>query len=339
MNADHRPAPPGAGRRLRAIFLGTPDFAVPSLRALLDHVDLLAVVTQPDRPQGRGRRVAPPPVAQLAHKLGLRVLQPARLKGPAVVESLRALGPDIIVTVAYGKIIPPEILGLPPMGCVNVHPSLLPRYRGASPIQAAIADGLAETGVTIMYQSETLDAGDIILQRRVPIDPADTARTLEATLAAAGAQALVDALRLVAEGKAPRMPQDPSQATYVGKLKKEDGRIDWTRPAAALVNVVRAMDPWPSAYTQHRGKLLKIWKCAAVPEASLAQPGTVVRIGEGEGFVVAAGEGGLLVREVQPEGGRRMTADDYARGSRLLVGERLGELTDGNAGAREGRSA
>ncbi len=314
-----------AAPRLRAVFLGTPDFAVPSLRALVDEVDLLAVVTQPDRPQGRGRRVAPPPVAEIAPQLGLRVLQPARLKDPAVIEALRALGPDIIVTVAYGKIIPPQILALPPLGCINVHPSLLPKYRGASPIQAALADGERETGVTIMYQSEALDAGDIILQRRIAIEPTDTAQTLEAKLADAGARALVEALRLIAAGKASRSPQDESKASYVGKLTKDHGRIDWTRSAEALVNFIRAMDPWPSAYTTHAGRLLKIWGGTAVqgPATGHAAPGTVVEIRHGEGFVVSTGAGALLVSEVQPEGRRRMSADEYARGARLELGERL----------------
>src|SRR5713226_5361139 len=317
-------------RRLRTIFLGTPEFAIPSLRALRDKVELVAVVTQPDRPQGRGRKVAPPPVAQVARELGVPVLQPVKLRDPAVVDALRALRPDVIITVAYGKIIPPEILALPPLGCINVHPSLLPKYRGASPIQSALADGQRETGVTIMYQSEALDAGDIILQRRVPIEREDTAQTLEAKLADVGAQALVDAVRLIAQGRAPRTAQDASQVTYVKKLTKEDGRLDWTRNAAALVNFVRAMDPWPSAYTRHRGRLLKIWKATPIEKSrpGATRPGTVVEVRRGEGFVVTAGEGALLVTEVQPEGRRRMTADEYARGARLEVGEQLGEAAN-----------
>lgn len=321
-----------SGRRLRAIFLGTPEFAIPSLYALRDKVELLAVVTQPDRPQGRGRKVTPPPVAQVARELGVPVLQPVKLRDPAVVEALRALRPNVIVTVAYGKIIPPQILMLPPLGCINVHPSLLPKYRGASPIQAALANGERETGVTIMYQSETLDAGDIILQRRVPIAPDDPAQTLEARLAEEGAHALVEALALIADGKAPRRPQDESQATYAGKLTKESGRIDWTQPATALVNFIRAMDPWPSAYTWHRGKLLKICKGQALEGAPAAQPGVVTEARRGEGFVVATGQGGLLVTEVQPEGRRRMTADEYVRGTHLQVGERLGEPAPEAAG-------
>src|SRR3989449_8435578 len=252
-----------SARRLRAVFLGTPAFAIPSLRAVLDEVEVLAVVTQPDRPRGRGRQVTPPPVAQVARALGLRVLQLARLNDPAVRDALRALQPDVIITVAYGKMIPPSILALPPRGCINVHPSLLPKYGGAAAIQSAIADGQRETGVTIMYQSEALDAGDIILQRRVPIESYDTAQTLEARLADEGARALVEALRLIAEGMAPRIPQDASAAAYVKKLTKENGRLDWTRPARALANVIRAMDPWPSAYSTHRGRLLKIWKGTA----------------------------------------------------------------------------
>lgn len=318
--------------RLRTIFLGTPEFAVPSLRALHDKVELLAVVTQPDRPQGRGRKVAPPPVARVAREMGVFVLQPAKLRDPAIVETLRALRPDVIVTVAYGKIIPPQILTLPPLGCINVHPSLLPKYRGASPIQAALANGERETGVTIMYQSEALDAGDIILQRRVPIAPDDTAQTLEARLAEEGARALVEALTTVADGKAPRRPQDESQSTYAGKLTKESGRIDWTRPATALVNFIRAMHPWPSAYTWHRGKLLKIYKGKALEDAPGAQPGVVTEAQQGEGFVVATGQGSLLISEVQPEGRRRMTADEYVRGTHLQVGERLGEPTPEAAG-------
>jgi len=275
-------------------------------------------------------------VAQVARELGVPVLQPVKLRDPAVVEALRALRPDVIVTVAYGKIIPPQILTLPPLGCINVHPSLLPKYRGASPIQAALANGERETGVTIMYQSEALDAGDIILQRRVPIAPDDTAQTLEARLAEEGAHALVEALVLIADGKVPRRPQDESQTTYAGKLTKESGRIDWTQSATALVNFIRAMDPWPSAYTWHRGKLLKICKGQALEGASASQPGVVTEARRGEGFVVATGQGSLLVTEVQPEGRRRMTADEYVRGTHLQVGERLGEPAPEAAGRTTG---
>lgn len=318
--------------RLRAVFLGTPAFAVPSLRALLIIAEVLAVITQPDRPKGRGRPTVAPPVAVFARERGLRVLQPAKLRSPEVLQTLRELAPDIIVTAAYGKIIPKEILDIPRRGSINVHPSLLPKYRGASPIQAALSDGQRETGVTIMYQSMELDAGDIILQRTVPIDPHDTAQTLEEKLAASGAEALVEAVRLIAEDRAPRIPQDPSQATYVGKLSKEHGRIDWSGAATRLLDFIRAMDPWPSAYTWHRGQLLKIWKADVVPGAGA--PGTVVEVRRGQGFVVGTGDGGLLVLEVQPEGRRRMSADEYARGARLQIGDVFGEPGEMRPGAK-----
>ncbi len=311
------------GRRLRAVFLGTPEFAVPALQAVDAIAEIVAVVTQPDRPKGRGRHVVSPPVADAARALGIPLLQPGRLKSPEVIARLRELAPDVVVTVAYGRIIPREMLALPPLGCINLHPSLLPKYRGASPIPRAIEAGDAVTGVTIMYQSEELDAGDIILQREAPIDPADTAASLEDKLAGIGATALVDALELIAAGRAPRRAQDHDAATYVGKLTKEDGRMDWARPASVLGDFIRAMDPWPSAYTTHRGRLLKIWQASAVPDPDGGPPGSVVDVRPGEGFVVATGGGGLLVTGVQPEGRRRMTADEYARGARLQPGEQL----------------
>jgi len=307
---------------MRAVFFGTPEFAVPSLLALLETCQVVAVVTQPDRPRGRGRVLASPPVARVARQRGIPVLQPVRLKAPEVIEQIRSYQPHLIVTAAYGKIIPKEILDLPPLGAINVHPSLLPRYRGASPVSAAIRHGETTTGVTIMYQSMELDAGDIILQRTTPIAPEETARTLEARLAVLGAEALVDAIGLIAQGRAPRIPQDSGQATYAGKLEKAHGRIDWTRPAAELVNLIRAMDPWPSAYTWHRGRLLKVWRAEALPGEG--RPGTVVEIRRGEGFVVGTGDGTLLIREVQPEDRRRMSADEFVRGVHLQAGEVLG---------------
>ena len=310
--------------RLRTVFLGTPEFAVPSLVALLGETDVLAVITQPDRPKGRGRQVAPPPVAGVAQAQHLRLLQPVRLRSPELIETLRAIAPDVHVTVAYGRIIPREVLDLPPLGSINVHPSLLPKYRGASPISAAILNGETETGVTIMYQSMELDAGDIILQRRAPIAPDDTTRTLEARLARLGAEVLLEALRLIASGSAPRTPQDHSAATYAGKLEKEHGRVDWTKPPRDVVNLVRAMDPWPSAYTTHRRGLLKVWRATSAEGSVGGEPGTVVGVGGGSGIIVACGGGAVRLLEVQPEDRRRMSADDYARGARVTVGERLG---------------
>lgn len=238
--------------------MGSPAFALSSLRVLEAQVQLVAVITQPDRPAGRGRLMAAPPVARYARERGLPLLQPKGLRNPAAIQAVADLAPDLLATVAYGRIIPAEMLAIPPLGAVNAHPSLLPAYRGASPIQQAIADGQSETGVTILFQTAALDAGDIILQQRTAIGPEETAGEVEGRLAEVAASLLVQALQLIAEGRAPRRPQEETAATYVGKLTKEDGRIDWTRPAEAIANLVRAMDPWPSAYTRRGGRLVKI---------------------------------------------------------------------------------
>lgn len=303
--------------------MGSPAFALPSLRALEGAVSLVAVISRPDRPAGRGRQIAAPAVARYARERSLPLWQPKGLRSPAAVQQIAAGAPDLLVTVAYGRIIPAEVLAIPPLGAVNAHPSLLPAYRGASPIQRAIADGQIETGVTIMFQTAALDAGDIILQRPMAIGPQETAGELEGRLADLAAALLLEAVGLVAEGRAPRHPQDEAAATYVGKLTKEDGRIEWARSAGTITNLVRAMHPWPSAYTHRGGRLLKIWR--ARPEHGLppAEPGTVLDVSE-EGILVAAAGGVLRVLEVQPEGGRRMDAPAYARGHRVAPGERWG---------------
>jgi methionyl-tRNA formyltransferase len=304
---------------MRVLFMGTPEFALPSLEALCRESEVVGVVSQPDRPKGRGQRLSPPPVVELARERGIPLLQPQRLKDPEVVSWVQERKPDLITVVAYGRIIPPEIFQLPPLGTINVHPSLLPRHRGPSPIPFAILCGDTETGVTVMYLSEEMDAGDILLQRRIPIDPEDTARTLEGKLAQLGARALLEAIALIREGRAPRIPQDPAKATVTRKLVKEDGRIDWSRPGEWICRLVRAMDPWPTAYTFRGGDLLKVWR--ATPEPGLmGRPGEVVAVGR-ESIVVAAGEGGVRVLEVQPAGRRRMTVEEFLRGYRVQVGE------------------
>jgi methionyl-tRNA formyltransferase len=306
---------------LRVVFLGTPAFALPSLRALASDTTLVLVVTQPDRPAGRGRRLTAPPVAAAARELGLRLIQPASLRSPAVQAEIAALRPDLLVVVAYGRIIPPGVLTIPPVGGINLHPSLLPAYRGASPIQAAIADGARTTGVTVMHLASELDAGDIILQREIAIDPEETAGELEARLAADGAALLRQAVERLARGDAPRIPQDHSRATYVGKVTKADGEIRWTRPAQDLVNHVRAMNPWPCAFTGWREGILKIWKAQATDERGV--PGTLLRA-DAQGIVIATGAGALVLLEVQPEAGRRMSAAEFVRGRRLDRAERFG---------------
>jgi methionyl-tRNA formyltransferase len=317
---------------VKIVFFGTPEFAVASLDAVLAAGEVVAVVTRADRPRGRGLHVEPPPVARAANEYALEVLQPQSLRDPAVAARLRGLAPDIGVLVAYGRIVPPEVLAIPPRGIVNVHPSLLPRYRGAAPIARAIAAGDPETGVTILYLSEELDAGDIVLQRRVPIAPDDTTRTLTARLADEGAALLTEALGLIEAGRAPRHPQDPSQATWAPRLTREEAAIDWRRPASAIVNLIRACDPWPVAFTyvDDRGapQELKIWRAqAASADASRrARPGSVLRppADDRAPLVVAAGEGTVLVHEVQPAAGRRMSAGAYVRGHPLAPGTVLG---------------
>lgn len=316
---------------MRIVFLGTPEFAVPALEAVLAASDVLAVVTRPDRPKGRGRRVEPPPVATAAMQYGLEVLQPVSLRDGAFLRRLREVAPDLLVTVAFGRLLPPAVLEVAPRGGINLHPSLLPRYRGAAPIPRAIVAGETETGVTVLYMSEEMDAGDIILQRAVRINPEDTSRTLEARLAREGADVLVEALRLLDAGKAPRRPQDPAQVTFAPKLSQAEGLIRWTDPAERIVNLVRAFDPWPVAYTLREGERLMIWRATALadtpaPPGGRPVPGTVLRAApvEGEPLVVAAGEGSVAIHEVQPASGRRMSAAAYLRGHPLVPGTVLG---------------
>lgn len=299
---------------LRVVFLGTPAFALPSLRALAQAAAVVGVVTQPDRPAGRGLVSVPPPVAMAAREMGLVLLQPESLRSAEALADLSALRPDLLVTVAYGRLIPGAVLALPPRGCINLHPSLLPEYRGASPIQRAIADGAIATGITVMHLSEELDAGDIVLQRRVEIGPEETAGELEARLAEEGAALLLEAVGQIARGEAQRLVQDHARATYAGKLSKADGAIHWAHPAQALANLVRAMNPWPCAHTTWRGGVLKVWRARAADGQGL--PGQVLGVGE-SGITVAAGEGAVVLVEVQPEGGRRMSAAAFARGHRV----------------------
>ena len=308
---------------MKLAFLGTPEFAVPSLEAVLAVGDVVAVVTRPDKPQGRGLRVTPPPVAVVATQYALDVLQPATLRDHDFLARLRRLEPDLIVVVAYGRILPPEVLAVAPMGGINLHPSLLPRYRGAAPIPRAITAGDTETGVTVLHMSEDLDAGDIILQRRVPIRADDTSATLEPRLAREGAALLVEALGLLESNRAPRQPQDPSRVTLAPRLTQEEALIRWNNTAGTIVNLVRAFDPWPVAYTLRDGAPLKIWRAVARPIGGPGLPGTVLEP-ERDRLVVVAGDGAVELLEVQPASGRRMPAADYLRGHPFPPGTVLG---------------
>lgn len=309
---------------MRVVFFGTPEFAVPSLEAVLAASEVVAVVTRPCRPRGRGLHVEPPPVARVATEYALDVLQPGSLRSPEFLTRLRSCSPDLLVAVAFGRIIPPEALAIPPRGGINLHPSLLPRYRGAAPIQRAIAAGDTETGVTVLHITEELDAGDIVLQRAVPIAPEDTAETLEARLAQEGAALLAEAIRLIEAGEAPRRPQDPALVSFAPKITREEALIRWRDPASRIVNLVRAFVPWPVAYTMRDGEALRIWRASAADLSGA--PGTVLSAGTGEGepIAVAAGQGAVLLHEVQPASGRRMSAAAYVRGHRLAPGTVLG---------------
>lgn len=311
-------------RELRIVFMGTPDFAVPSLTALQgSYHHILAVVTQPDRPKGRGYNLTPPPVKVWAQKFGLEVLQPVSMKDGNFLACLRSLAPDLIVTAAYGRILPKEVLFLPLKGSINVHASLLPAYRGAAPIHRAIINGEQRTGVTIMYMNEEMDKGDIIKQAVVSINPEDTAGSLHDRLARIGAELLLEVLDLIACGRAPRYPQDEAKASYAPPLRPGEGKIKWDEPAERLFNLIRGMTPWPGAYTFYRGKRLKVWKAQPLDASYKASPGEVYMVSD-EGIAVGTSEGLLLLKEVQPAGKRKMTVNAFIKGYPISEGEVLG---------------
>ena len=307
------------------IFMGTPGFAVPSLRALLDaEAPILLVITQPDRPRGRGRRVAAPPVKKLAQERGLPVYQPKKVKSPEAVERITALGPSCLVVVAYGQLLSAEILEIPPLGAVNVHASLLPKYRGPAPIHWALIQGEMETGVTTMFMDAGMDTGDILLQRKAAIHPEETAGSLHDRMAEEGARLLVETLDLLKRGSLEPRAQDSSQATYAPMLAKEDGKVDWHEEAKRICCRIRGLDPWPGSFTSWQGKRLKLFGCRALSISTQAEPGTVIAAAE-DGLQVAAGEGAVLIETVQLEGGRPLAVTDFLRGHHFQVEDKLGE--------------
>ncbi len=313
----------GPVKAVRLVFLGSPSFAVPSLETLLDAGHEVAlVVTQPDRPAGRGRRVAAPPVAQCARARGLPVWQTSLLKGAEAEARLRAVRPDAMALAAFAALVPRNLLDLAPLGVLNVHPSLLPRWRGASPIQAALLAGDDVTGVTIIRLVAALDAGPILKQARVPIAPEDDYLTLEPRLAALGARLLLRALEGAARGEIEPRPQDDGQATYCQRIEPGDGRIDWSQPAEAIWRQVRAYRGWPQAHTTWEGRTLKVLRAAPVPGLD-ALPGVVVSLPDGA-LAVGTGAGGLRLDEVTPEGRRPQSGAALARGHPGIVGARLG---------------
>ena len=303
---------------MRIVFMGTPDFAVPSLERLLDDGhEIAAVFTQPDKPRSRMKWIpSPVKAAALAH--GLTVLQPATVRDEAVLQQVRDLRAELLVVVAYGKILPKALLDIPTVAAINVHSSVLPRYRGAAPINWAILQGDTETGVTVQHLGEELDAGDIILVKKTPIDPEEDALQLTRRLADLGAEALSQAVKALADGTAPRTPQGEAVEPYAAMLSREMSPIDWNKPAQTIVNQIRGLIPWPCATMELDGKRLKVYR-GKVGEPTAARPGEVVSAGK-RGIAVAAGDGrAVLVLELQPEGGKRMAADAYLLGHPIHV--------------------
>lgn len=307
---------------MRIVFMGTPEFAVPSLKALVDSgEEVIAVVAQPDKPRGRGLKFTPPPTRVFAEERGIRVLQPLGIRTEDFLKELAELDPDIIIVAAYGKILPKSVLDLPEFGCLNVHASLLPKYRGAAPVNWAIARGEKVTGVTIMRMDEGMDTGDILLTREIPIDDDDTGETLSGKLSAAGAELLLQSLDCLRKGDLHALKQDDSLATYAPMLKKEDGRIDWRKPASEIRDLIRGMLPWPGAFTLLDGKILKIYR-AAISEGE-GKGGEVMQAPKGV-LRVGTGDGALDILELQLEGGKRLEARDFLSGRKIEPGTVLG---------------
>ena len=310
---------------MRLVFMGTPDFAAASLEALLKSNDsVVGIVTQPDRPKGRGQILTPSHVKLLAQREQIPLLQPLKMKDPEFLHALTEWKPDLIAVAAFGRILPPTILSLPPLGCINVHGSLLPKYRGAGPIQWAIINGETETGITTMLMDEGMDTGAMLLQEAIPITPDDTAGTLAPRLAEIGGKLLVETIaRLKASTLTPR-PQDASQVTFAPLLKKENGVVDWALPAIALANRVRGLSPWPGAYTTVAGgDRWTIWRALAFSGPVTKLPGTIIAMTT-DAIHVATGEGVLAVMELQPANSRRMAVSQYLAGHSTAVGLQLG---------------
>lgn len=305
---------------MRVIFMGTPDFAVPSLEALLTKHEVVLVVTQPDKPKGRGKKMVPTPVKACALEHGIPVLQPEKVKEPEFVEQLRSYEPDLIAVTAFGQILSEPILEMPKYGCINVHGSLLPKYRGAAPMQWSIIDGEKVTGITTMYMAKGLDSGDILLKAEVEITDEDTFATIHDKMAVTGANLLLDTLDQLEAGTLERIPQDHDAATYAPMITKETGHIDWSKNRQDIINLIRGLNPVPAAYTIYEEEVLKIFGAVISDvQADDAANGEIVAVVK-KGFVVKCGDGCLLITEVQARGGKRMMTDAYLRGHAMKEG-------------------
>ena len=311
---------------MKIIYMGTPDFAVAPLEAILKagH-EVTAVVTQPDRQKGRGREVQYSPVKECALSYGIPVLQPLKIKEKDAVEELRKYPADIFVVAAFGQLLSEEILNMPRLGCINIHASLLPAYRGAAPIQWCVINGEEKTGVTIMQMAKGMDTGDILLQKEVVLDEKETGGSLFDRLTETGAELIVEVLPKIEAGELTPVVQKEELATYAGKITKDMGNIDFAKSAVTIERLIRGLNPWPSAFTHYKGKILKIWEADVVSECANAEnpvPGTVIAMDK-ESFTLATGEGALRIRSLQPEGKKRMSCAEFMRGYEVKVGEAL----------------
>ena len=305
-------------KKFRVIFMGTPEFAVPCLAALYEHCDVIGVVTQPDKPRGRGQKLVPSPVKAWAEAHGLPVWQPKRIKEEDFTAFLEEQKPDLMVVVAFGQILSQRILDIPPYGCIKVHGSLLPRYRGAAPMQWCVIDGEKKTGITTMFMDAGLDTGDMLLKAEFPIGPDTTLEEVHDGLMALGAKVLIDTLEELSAGTLKRIPQT-GESNYAPMLTKETGHIHWQDCAQKIHNLVRGLDSWPGAYTFLAGKKYKIWRTRCTTEKTEAQPGTILRADKKEGLFVAAGDGVLEITELQAPGKKRMAAKDYLNGHAIAL--------------------
>ncbi|MFB5281386.1 methionyl-tRNA formyltransferase [Peribacillus sp. Hz7] len=312
----------------KIIFMGTPDFSVPVLKRIMDEgYEVIAVVTQPDRPVGRKKVLTPPPVKVEAEKYGIPVYQPEKIRNEADLAEILVLKPDLVVTAAFGQILPNELLEAPKFGCINVHASLLPELRGGAPIHYSILQGKEKTGITIMYMAEKLDAGDILTQAEVVIEEEDNVGTLHDKLSQVGSDLLAETLPKLINGELTPIKQDEAKATFASNIKRSDERIDWTRTGQEIYNHVRGLNPWPVAYTLLEGNVLKVWQAKKLPGMKESAPGTIIDVCE-EGVVVATGnETAILITELQPSGKKKMLAKDYLRGAGAFIkaGMKVGE--------------
>ena len=309
---------------MRIVFMGTPDFAVPVLRRLSGTHTVLAVVTQPDRPKGRGFTVQYSAVKACALDLSIPVLQPASLVDKAIHTTLKELCADVFVVLAYGRLLPPSVLSIPPFGCINIHASLLPKYRGAAPMQHAIMNGETKTGITVMRMAKAIDTGDMLLQREIPIGVDDTFGTVHDKMSAMGCDCIIEALSLIESGRAKFTPQDHSLATLAPAIERRHCRIDWTQPSRKIIDLIRALDPWPGSFTEYMGQQWKIWRCIPwVGEAEPARPGTIIAVDPALGIAVKTGDGAVAITKMQGEGGKRMSAQSYLRGHAVMTDESL----------------